>query len=218
MLIQPKAFILASAIVLLSGCAVFHKPQNDTNATSADGAAGTPSGHFGAMNNPDKTNINWLFRYYRLISTVTGTQLADEYEKTRREFSEKRTLKSQWQLAILLSIPSTPFYDAGRSSDLFKELTNNDLEHDSNLNNAAFLIYTLVNEQYRIGRKSDTIEVQLIESQAANKPLQDKIKSLEAKLTEVQSVNQTLQDQINALKAIEDALDQRNRAEDKPKP
>ncbi len=170
------------------------------------------------MNNSGKTDINWLLRYYRLINTETDKQLTDEYEKTRKEFSEKKTLKSQWQLAILLSIPSASFYDAGRSTDLFKELTNNDLEHDTNLNDAAYLIYTLVNEQYRIGRKSDTIEAQLIESQAANKPLQDKLKSLQAQLTEVQAANQTLQDQINALKAIEDALDQRNKAEDKPKP
>lgn len=98
---------------------------------------------------------------------------------------------------MLLSIPGTSFYDAGRSSDLFKELTNNDLEHDPRLNDAAFMMHTLVNEQHRIFRRSDTLEAQLAESQAANKKMQN---------------------QLDALKAIEDTLYQRNKAEVKPKP
>jgi hypothetical protein len=223
MFILSKSFILAAAIALLSGCAAINTLPEEKNTIKTSGAEESPSERLATthipetpserltetpkpetpaeglmgMLNADKTDINWLFRYYRWASTASGKALTEEYEKTKKEFSEKWTAKNQWRLAMLLSIPNTSFYDAGRSSDLFKALTNHELEHDPHLNDAAFLMHTLVNEQRRMIRKSDALEAQLTDAQAANK---------------------TLQDQLDALKAIEDTLYQRNKAEVKPKP
>jgi bacterioferritin (cytochrome b1) len=223
MFILPKSLILAAAIALLSGCAALdtlpeekstatasgveespserltatHKPETPTERLTETHKPETPAEGLMAMLNADKTDINWLFRYYRWASTASGKALTEEYEKTKKEFSENRTAKNQWRLAMLLSIPNTSFYDAGRSSDLFKELTNNELEHDPHLNDAAFLMHTLVNEQHRMSKKSYELEAQLSDTQAANK---------------------TLQEQLDALKAIEDTLYQRNKVEVKPKP
>lgn len=199
MLMQYKILILATLMALLSsGCAVVDQPQNDSRspATTSD-AAVTPAEQLAAMNDIKKTDIDWLLRYYRLLSTVPSKVLSDEYERTKKEFSAKRSEKNQWQLATLLSIPSAPFYDSGRSSELFKELTNSELERDPLLKDAAFLMHLLLNEQHLISKKSDFLADQLAESQSANR---------------------TLQDQVNALKAIENTLYQRNKAEGKSKP
>jgi hypothetical protein len=199
MLIQRKTLIPAVLTTLLfGGCAPIDQKSHDiAPVTTIDRVADTPSEQLAALNDSSKVDVNWLLHYFRLISTVPGNVLADEYERSKNEFSTNRTAKTQWQLAMLLSIPNASFYDAGRSSELFKDLTNNEIEHDPQLNDAAFLMYTLVNERHKISKKSAALEDELAESQSSNK---------------------TLQDQLNALKAIENTLYQRNKSEVTPKP
>ena len=98
---------------------------------------------------------------------------------------------------MLLSLPSTPFYDPARSSVLFKELTNTSADQGPVINDAAFLMYSLVKEQHQTNKRAVDLEGQLAESRSANK---------------------TLQEQLEALKAIEENLSQRNKVEAAPKP
>lgn len=202
MLIQRKTLIpvilTTLSTLLLDGCATIEqKPHDIAPVTTIDKLADTPSEKLAALNDSSKIDVNWLLLYFRLISTVPGNVLTDEYERSKNEFSTRRTAKAQWQLAMLLSLPNASFYDTGRSSELFKGLTNKEIEHNPQLNDAAFLMYTLVNERHKISKKSAALEDELAESQSSNK---------------------TLQDQLNALKAIENTLYQRNKSEVTPKP
>jgi hypothetical protein len=190
---------IAISAVFLSGCAQLGQfpAGNDAAIKSAPRTEENPTGKLVAMHDSKKVDIAWILQYYRLISTVPNTVLSDEFERTKNEFSTKKTVWNQWQLAMLLSIPSSSFYDPGRSSSLFKELSGASSEQDPVINDAAFLMYYLVNEQHQIGKKAAALEGQLGEAQSANK---------------------TLQDQLDALKAIEENLYQRNKVEVAPKP
>lgn len=142
-------------------------------------------------------DIHRVFRYYRLASTLSAKDLDNEYQVASKEYAAKKTAENQWRMAILLCIPGTAFYDSGRSSTLFKELTNEGFHQPPELSDAAFLMYSLLNAQNQLDKKLSAATDRLTESQSANKKMQE---------------------QLDALKAIEDTLSQRHKAEETPKP
>jgi hypothetical protein len=217
MLIRPKFCVFAFIVVLLSsGCTVLDKfpdqaetakplppvkkapassPKEKSPTSSAEEES--PTSQLAAMHDSSKLDIAWVFQYYRLISTVPPKVLNDEFERTKKDFSADKTTWNQWQLAMLLSLPSAPFYEPERSTMLFKELVDSPADQDPVINDAAFLMYSWVKEQHHITKRAADLEAQLAESRSANK---------------------TLQDQLDALKAIEENLYHRNKLEVLPKP
>jgi hypothetical protein len=217
MLIRPKFCVFAFIVVLLSsGCTVLDKfpdqaetakplppvkkapassPKEKSPTSSAEEES--PTSQLAAMHDSSKLDIAWVFQYYRLISTVQVKVLNDEFERTKNDFSRRKTMWDQWQLAMLLSLPSAPFYDPARASILFKELADTSADQGPVINDAAYLMYSWVKEQHQTNKKAADLEGQLAEAQSANK---------------------TLQEQLEALKAIEENLYQRNKVEVPPKP
>lgn len=193
--LQHNKFILALCAMLLSGgCTMLDEMQGRTSGNATGEATGAPVESTAMTPTAD---INWLLRYYRHVSTFPDNALNDEYQRAKKAFTAEKTAPNQWRLAMLLSIPSADFHDPGRAATLFKELANDKLEKDPVLNNTAFLMYVLLNEQSRSDIRSSSLAEQLAESQ---------------------SVNKKLQDQLDALKAIEDTLYERNKMEATPKP
>ena len=192
MSIRHKSLVLIIIMAVISGsCTVLNQLPSTTNASrAAPDAAVQPTGRSTAMREVNKVDMTWVLQYYRLISTAQNNVLNDEFERTRRDFSAKKTARNQWQLAMLLSVPAAPFHDPEQASILFKELADADGEQDSVTDDAAFLMYSLT-------RKSAMLEKRLAESQAANNKLQA---------------------QLDGLKAIEKNLYQRNKVETSPKP
>ena len=201
---QHKSLFFAITIAVITcGCTVIDKfPHRGVNTVEAakpsvSTTVDSPMSQLTAMHDSSKVDIAWVFQYYRLISTVPAKVLNDEFEKTKRDFSAEKTLWNQWQLAMLLSLPSAPFHNPERSSMLFKELADSSSDQDPVINDAAFLMYSWSKEQHLANKRITDLERQLDESRSANK---------------------TLQDQLDALKAIEENLYQRNKVEVPPKP
>ena len=206
MLVRHNTILLAALITaILSGCtelvkfpehaataepAVHHEQHDSTPQTSS-------TRQLEAMHNTSRMDIAWVFQYYRLISTVPLKVLNDEFERTKEDFSKKKTMWNQWQLAMLLSLPTAPFHDPGQSAKLLKELADASGDQDPVINDAAFLMYSWIKDQAESRRK---------------------VTELEERLTESRSANKALQDQLNALKAIEENLYQRNKVEVPPQP
>ena len=203
MSLQHKSLFFAITIAVTTcGCTVIDQFPNRVNTVEAAKPSITtgvdsPTSQLTAMHDSSKVDIAWVFQYYRLISTVPAKVLNDEFEKTKKDFSAEKTLWNQWQLAMLLSLPSAPFYNPEHSSMLFKELADSSPDQDPVINDAAFLMYSWAKEQHQANKRVTDLEGQLDESRSANK---------------------TLQDQLDALKAIEENLYQRNKVEVPPKP
>jgi hypothetical protein len=205
MLIHHKSVIFIMILAAASSsCTVLTQfPDGASTTQASHPAQAAPSaeknqaGQLAAMHDARKVDMTWVLQYYRLISTVPIKMLSEEYERTKNDFSAEKAARNQWQLAMLLSIPSAPFYDSERAATLFKQLANDDAAQDSVTSDAAFLMYSVINEQTQINKKSAMLEEQLAEAQAANKKLED---------------------QLDALKAIEKNLNQRNKVEVIPKP
>lgn len=190
--VLPKILIIVTAITLFgSSCAGLDQQRKGIGAAAAaPDSSDNLAGRLASLHDTSKANIAWLLQYYRLISTIPIKVLNDEFERTKNDYAARKTPRNQWQLALLLSLPAASFYDPGRSAILFRELAGDNPEQDPTVNDAAFLMYSMVNEQHQIGKKLD-------EAQAANK---------------------TMQDKLDALKAIESTLYERNKAEVKSKP
>ena len=200
MSVQHKFILLAIIMTVGSGgCTVIDKFPNRLNTVKEPVSTpeDSPMGQLAAMHDSSEVDIAWVFQYYRLISTVPAKVLNDEYERTKKDFSTGKTVWNQWQLAMLLSLPSTTFFDPARSSMLFKELADTSADQGPVINDAAFLMYSWIKEQHQSHKKATDLEGQLAEARSANK---------------------TLQDKLEALKAIEENLSQRNKAEVSPKP
>jgi len=203
MSVQHKYFLSAIIVTIISsGCTVLDQfpSQVETASPPVGNVSDTQDAathQLATMHDASKVDIAWVFQYYRLISTIPPKVLNDEFEKTKQDLSEKKTVWNQWQMAMLLSLPSAPFYDPGRSSILFKSLAETSGDQDPVINDAAFLMYSWIKEQHQAYKRAA---------------------DLEGKLSESRSENKTLQDQLKALKAIEENLYQRNKVEVPPKP
>lgn len=206
MSVQHKHLLFAITLAAtFSGCAVIDGFPNNTTTkavstpkqTTLAESSDSQMSQLTALHDSSKVDVAWVFQYYRLISTVSAKMLHDEYEKTRKDYSIEKTPWNQWQMAMLLSLPSAPFHDAERSSMIFKELSESSPSQDPVIKDAAFLMYSWTNAQQHINKR---------------------LTSLEGQLGESRSTNKTLQDQLDALKAIEENLSQRNKTEGSPKP
>lgn len=189
----PKWFIL---VVLMSlacgGCAVVDDMQQ-----RAGQPADVPVREATPVYARGGADLQRVFRYYRRASTLSAKDLDGEYRQASLAFAAKRSAETQWRVAILLGIPGSAFYDSGRASTLFKELTNEEFHQSAELNDAAYLLYSLLSAQSQLEKKVATATDRLNESQSTNKKLQE---------------------QLDALKAIENTLYQRNKAEETPTP
>jgi hypothetical protein len=203
MSVQHKFFLTAVIVtVISSGCTELDQFPNQVKTANApvsdvSDAQDSATHQLATMHDSSKVDIAWVFQYYRLISTVPPKVLNDEYEKTKKDLSKEKTVWNQWQMAMLLSLPSAPFYDPGRSSILFKSLAETSGDQDPVINDAAFLMYSWIKEQHQAYKRAVDLEGQLSKSRSENK---------------------TLQDQLKALKAIEENLYQRNKVEVLPEP
>jgi len=204
--VQHKYILFAIALAATSsGCAIIDGFPNNASTKAASTpkpatlaeSSDSPMSQLTALHDSSKVDLAWVFQYYRLISTVSTKMLHDEYEKTKKDYSIKKTPWNQWQMAMLLSLPSAPFHDPERSSMIFKELSESSSSQDPVIKDAAFLMYSWTNAQQHTDKRLTSLEGQLSESRSSNK---------------------TLQDQLDALKAIEENLSQRNKTEGSPKP
>ena len=206
MSVQHKLFLTAVVVAMISsGCTVLDRFPNQVETAKPPVADVNDVGdsqdavthQLATMHDSSKVDVAWVFQYYRLISTIPPKLLNAEFEKTKKDLSEEKTAWNQWQMAMLLSLPSAPFYDPGRSSILFKSLAESPGDQDPVINDAAFLMYSWIKEQHQAYKRAVDLEGQLSKSRSENK---------------------TLQDQLKALKAIEENLYQRNKVEVLPKP
>lgn len=188
---RPKLVTLLVAISLAcGGCTLVDEIQQRD-------AAAAPVGEAAPIYTRGSPGLERLFHYYRQASTLSAKELDAEYQQASKAFASKRSADNQWRMAILLGIPGSTFYDSARSSTLFKELTNGEFHQPPELNDAAYLMYSLLNAQSQIDKKLSAATDRLNESQSANKKMQE---------------------QLDALKAIENTIYQRNKAEETPKP
>jgi hypothetical protein len=118
-----------------------------------------------------------LLDYFRALRRLSAAELVREYEHARAAFLRSRSDYDRMRLALLLSLPNTPFNDEGRALELLEPMLR---APGSLLQGLALLMYVMVYEQRRLEQNMGKLQEKL-----------DALKSLERKLLEREKPGQT---------------------------
>ena len=118
-----------------------------------------------------------LLDYFRALRRLNATELGREHENARAAFTRTRSDYDRVRLALLLSLPNTPFNDEGRVLELLEPMLRTP---GSMLQGLAMLVHMMVHEQRRLEQNMAKLQEKL-----------DALKSLERKLLEREKPGQT---------------------------
>ena len=126
---------------------------------------------------PPVAELERLLDYFRILRRLTAAELAREHENARAAFARTRSDYDRVRLALLMSLPNTPFNDEGRVLELLEPMMRNP---GSMLQGLAALVHVMVYEQRRLEQNIGKLQEKL-----------DALKSLERKLLEREKPGQT---------------------------
>ncbi len=160
-----NALSLLFAVALLSACAGAPAPAR------APAAAGQcPPARDSALGERE------MLRYNRCLHSLPAEGLAREYEGVTRHFAQTGNGADRVKLALLLSLPGTPYHDTGSALQLLGTAVPADLRH-----------------------LADFLSASLAEQQA----LESRVHSLESDLAAEKQRSDALQAQIDSVKDLE---------------
>jgi len=111
-----------------------------------------------------------LLSYFSQLRKLSGSELAREHDSARQAFSSGRSEFNRIRLAMVVTLPNTPFYDDYRALDLLEPLARN---ADSQLSGLAALLVSQIQERKRLDANTQALQQKL-----------DALKSLERSLIE----------------------------------
>jgi predicted transcriptional regulator len=133
-------------------------------------------------------------RYSRQITELTQKELSNELKKVQQINQEKSDTSTQLRLALLLSLPTSQFYNKGEAKKILSDVINTSDEHAPVLREYAYTLLVSI-------EKTE-------ESERINTTLRKKLKK------EIDR-RQQLEQKLEALKSIEESISQR---QNKPAP
>lgn len=126
---------------------------------------------------PPMADLERLLDYFRALRRLSAAELAREHENARAAFVRTRSDYDRVRLALLLSLPNTPFNDEARVLELLEPMMRNP---GSMLQGLAVLVHVMVYEHRRLEQNIGKLQEKL-----------DALKSLERKLLEREKTGQT---------------------------
>ena len=111
-----------------------------------------------------------LLSYFAQLRKVSPPELAREHESARQAYGGTRSDYNRVRLAMVVSLPNTPFYDEPRALDLLEPLSKTS---GAQLSGLAFLLVSQIQERRRLDANAHALQQKL-----------DALKSLERSLLE----------------------------------
>jgi hypothetical protein len=147
---------------VLAGCALtgvltdVEKPEPAPWAQAAGRQAGT--------------DVENLVLYHQHIRKLSAAELAREHEAARQTYNRDRSAFNRARLAMMLSLPNTPFNDDGRAIDLLDPVVR---DASGKLHALALMLTSHLQEQRRLSASMHDLQQKL-----------DALRSLERSLIE----------------------------------
>ena len=161
-----------TAFMLLTGCGTMESvevTEREPDVVSSTTTSTTPTTY------PTKparqfSDAENLLSYFAQLRKLSGSELAREHDSARQAFSSGRSAFNRVRLAMVVTLPNTPFYDEYRALDLLEPLARNS---DSQLSGLAALLVSQIQERKRLDANTQALQQKL-----------DALKSLERSLIE----------------------------------
>ena len=99
-----------------------------------------------------------LLTYFNQIRRLSGPDLAREHDSARQAFSTGRSEFSRVRLAMVVTLPNTPFYDETRALELLDPIWKNS---ESQLSGLAALLVSQIQERKRLDANAQALQQKL---------------------------------------------------------
>ena len=99
-----------------------------------------------------------LLTYFNQIRKLSGSDLAREHDSARQAFSTGRSEFSRVRLAMVVTLPNTPFYDETRALELLEPVWKNS---ESQLSGLAALLVSQIQERKRLDANAQALQQKL---------------------------------------------------------
>ena len=163
----PAAF---AACALLAGCGVLKplevaepEPEQTTPAAVTPGEAAEPAAPVSVPVAPSTvtrpaSGAENLLTYFTQLRKLSGPDLAREHDSARQAFSTGRSEFSRVRLAMVVTLPNTPFYDETRALELLDPVWKNS---ESQLSGLAALLVSQIQERKRLDANAQALQQKL---------------------------------------------------------
>jgi hypothetical protein len=125
-----------------------------------------------------------MMQYYDSLRKQSSSELAKIYDRVKQNFGQNKSDANRIRLALLLTLPNTPFRDVSAALHLLNDWPR-DSKHVNNLQSFRNLLAALLAEQQRLSNNLEEASQKLKEEQKRADTLQhqiDAIKSMEKNL------------------------------------
>ena len=116
------------------------------------------------------SDLDSLLLYFQHLKKLSGAELGKEHDSVSQAYARTRSEFDRVRLAMVLSLPNSPFRDEPRALELLDPMAKN---RQAALHGLAFLLSAQIQEQKRLDGSVQSLQGKL-----------DALKSLERSLTE----------------------------------
>lgn len=131
------------------------------------------------------SQVEELMLYYDFLRKQPGPELIKEYDKARQALTQSKTDVNRMRVALLLSMPNTPFHDTAAALGLLNEVSKETKAPSPSLRGLANMMAMMIAEQQRANNNADDLSQKLKDEQKRADALQgqvDGIKNMEKNL------------------------------------
>lgn len=154
-----RMLMLALVMSALGGCGVFREME-----------AGGKEPWVKPNTPPPASDTESLLLYFQHIKRLSGAELGKEHDSVSQAYARTHSEFDRVRLAIVLSLPNTPYRDEPRALELLDPMVKN---WRATLHGLAFLLSAHIQEQKRLDGNVQSLQSKL-----------DALKSLERSLIE----------------------------------
>jgi hypothetical protein len=154
-----------AACALLAGCSILKplevaEPERQTPPAAVEpaepeqaDAAPVPGAKGRQASGADN-----LLAYFTQIRKLSGPDLAREHESARQAFNTGRSEFNRVRLAMVVTLPNTPFFDESRGLELLEPVWKNS---ESQLSALATLLASQIQERKRLDANAQALQQKL---------------------------------------------------------
>lgn len=160
--------VLCAMVWAVAGCAVLKAPEREAPEPPAEPTPSEPEApEVPVAPQPPlalepartaQTELDQLLNYFRYLKRLTGVELGREHDNVRAAFGRTRLDFDRVRLAMVLSLPNTPFNDDARALELLEPLMKNE---SSKLHGLVSLMGAYVQEQRRLAASVQGLQQKL---------------------------------------------------------
>lgn len=132
------------------------------------------------LNTSDEETLLTLMRYSRFITDLTKPDVEREYKKIQTLNRNDPSVRSQFKLAMLLSLPQEQFHDAKLARQILIEFIEGSSDHAPTLREYAFVLLESIDKKAKLMQSTLNLQRRLRQETQRRKQLENQLEALKS--------------------------------------